>query len=107
LEEFNSLDVDFISFKENVDTSTPTGKILFTMISAFAEFERSIIAQRVKAGMEKAKDRGKSIGRPQIPQFTITAVLEMQVAGVGYKDICKKLGISKSAYYQITGLNKI
>jgi DNA invertase Pin-like site-specific DNA recombinase len=43
LEEFNSLDVDFISFKENVDTSTPTGKILFTMISAFAEFERSII----------------------------------------------------------------
>jgi len=43
LEEFNSLDVDFISFKENFDTSTPPGKILFTMISAFAEFERSII----------------------------------------------------------------
>lgn len=49
LEEFNSLGVDFISYKENIDTSTPTGKILFTMISAFAEFEREILRERVIA----------------------------------------------------------
>jgi DNA invertase Pin-like site-specific DNA recombinase len=65
LEEFNSLGVDFISYKENVDTSTPAGKILFTMISAFAEFERSIIRERVIAGMEKARVRGVRIGRPK------------------------------------------
>ena len=63
LEEFNNLGVDFISYKENIDTSTPAGKILFTMISAFAEFERAIIRERVIAGMEKAKARGARIGR--------------------------------------------
>jgi len=101
LEEFNSLEVDFISFKENIDTSTPTGKILFTMISAFAEFERAIIRERVKAGMEKAQAKGKLIGRPKIPSFTLKAALDLKGTGMGYRDICKKLGISKSTYYQV------
>jgi DNA invertase Pin-like site-specific DNA recombinase len=101
LEEFNSLGVDFISFKENVDTSTPAGKILFTMISAFAEFERSIIRERVIAGMERAKAKGKVLGRPKIPPFTINAVLELRRQGIDYKAICKKLRISKSAYYSL------
>ena len=101
LEEFNNLGVDFISYKENVDTSTPAGKILFTMISAFAEFERAIIRERVIAGMEKAKARGARIGRPKIPPFTIEKVLEMKEQGRSYKEITKKLKISKSAYYKI------
>lgn len=101
LEEFNNLGVDFISYKENIDTSTPAGKILFTMISAFAEFERAIIRERVKAGMEKAKLRGARIGRPKIPPFTIKKVIEMRAAGIYYKDIIKKLKLSKSAYYSI------
>ena len=101
LEEFSGLGVDFISFKENIDTSTPAGKVLFTMISAFSEFEKSIIRERVIAGMEKAKAKGKILGRPKIPPFTIEAALELKEKGVGYKTICKKLGISKSTYYQI------
>lgn len=101
LEEFNNLRVDFISYKENIDTSTPAGKILFTMISAFAEFERAIIRERVIAGMEKAKSRGIRIGRPKIPPFTIEKALEMKQQGAGYKEITKKLKISKSAYYYI------
>ncbi len=101
LEEFSSLGVDFISFKENIDTSTPAGKILFTMISAFAEFERAIIRERVIAGMEKAKAKGKKFGRPKIPPFTIKEALELRAKGMGYKVICKKLGISKSTFYQI------
>lgn len=101
LEEFNNLGVDFISYKENIDTSTPAGKILFTMISAFAEFERAIIRERVIAGMEKAKARGARIGRPKIPPFTIEKVLEMKEHGNSYKEIIKKLKISKSAYYKI------
>ena len=91
LEEFNNLVVDFISYKENIDTSTPAGKILFTMISAFAEFERAIIRERVIAGMEKAKARGARIGRPKIPPFTIEKVLEMKERGSSYKEITKKL----------------
>jgi DNA invertase Pin-like site-specific DNA recombinase len=105
LEEFNSLGVDFISFKENIDTSTPAGKILFTMISAFAEFEREIIRERVIAGMEKAKVRGVKLGRPKIPPFTIEKVLELKQNGLSYKEIIKKLKISKSAYYQIINKN--
>ena len=101
LEEFNNLGVDFISYKENIDTSTPAGKILFTMISAFAEFERAIIRERVKAGMEKAKLRGAKIGRPKIPPFTVQKVMEMRAAGIYYKEIIKKLKLSKSAYYSI------
>lgn len=101
MEEFSSLGVDFISFKESIDTSTPAGKILFTMISAFAEFERSIIRERVIAGMERAKAKGKILGRPKIHPFTIRAAVDLKGQGMGYKAICKKLGISKSAYYQI------
>ena len=101
LEEFNSLGVDFISYKENVDTSTPAGKILFTMISAFAEFERSIIRERVIAGMEKAKARGARIGRPKIPPFTKQKVRILKERGLTYKEIIKQVKISKSAYYEI------
>ena len=101
LEEFNSLGVDFISYKENVDTSTPAGKILFTMISAFAEFERSIIRERVIGGMEKAKARGARIGRPKIPPFTKQKVIMLKERGLTYKEIIKQVKISKSAYYEI------
>jgi len=101
LEEFNSLGVDFISYKENVDTSTPAGKILFTMISAFAEFERSIIRERVIAGMEKARVRGVRIGRPKIPPFTKQQVIMLKASGLTYKEIIKKVKISKSAYFEI------
>ena len=101
LEEFHSIGVDFISYKENVDTSTHTGKILFTIISAFAEFEKAIIRERVVAGMEKARAKGIEFGRPKISEFKIQAALEMRATGVSYKEICKKLGISKSAYYEI------
>ena len=106
LEEFNNLGVDFISYKENIDTSTPAGKILFTMISAFAEFERAIIRERVKAGMEKAKLRGAKIGRPKIPPFTIKKVLEFHEKGTPYKEIIKKMKISKSTYYYIVNTVK-
>lgn len=101
LEDFNNLGVDFISYKENIDTSTPAGKILFTMISAFAEFERAIIRERVLAGMEKAKSRGVKIGRPKISPFTIEKVIELKKAGLSYKEIIKKVSISKSAFYEI------
>jgi hypothetical protein len=56
--------------------------------------------------MEKAKVKGKLIGKPQIPQFTITTAREMKAASIGYKAICEKLRISKSGNHQITGLKR-
>ena len=64
LEEFNALGLDFISLSESVDTSTPMGKMVFTVIGAVAELERSLIKERVIMGLERAKKDGKRLGRP-------------------------------------------
>ncbi len=67
LEEFNSLGIDFISYTEGADTTTAQGKLLFGIMASLAEFERSLIAERVKAGMQRAKAQGKHTGRPALP----------------------------------------
>lgn len=64
LEEFRALGIDFLSHQEALDTSTPAGKALYTMIAAFAEFERNIIQERVKAGMANAREHGTRSGNP-------------------------------------------
>lgn len=64
LETFNSLGIEFVSLSEQVDTSTPAGKLVFTVLGAVAELERSLIVERVRAGMRNAKAKGKLIGRP-------------------------------------------
>lgn len=101
LEEFKSLGVDFISYQESVDTSTPAGRVLFTLISAFAEFEREVIRERVIAGMEAARAKGKRIGRPQIKKFLIDEVKRLKSKKIHWKVIIKRVGISKSSYYNI------
>lgn len=66
LEELQSYGVSFCSHCEEIDTSGPLGKFMFTVISAFAEFERNIIVSRVRAGMAEAKRQGKRLGRPEV-----------------------------------------
>jgi len=65
LEEFRNLGVDFVSYQENIDTSSPLGSAIFTIISAVAQLERDIIAERVKAGLRRAKENGRTLGRPK------------------------------------------
>ena len=64
LETFRVLGVEFVSFSEQLDTSTPAGKLVFTVLGAVAELERSLIVERVRAGMRNARAKGKRIGRP-------------------------------------------
>jgi DNA invertase Pin-like site-specific DNA recombinase len=64
LETFKALGIDFVSFSEQMDTSTPAGKMVFTVLGAVAELERSLIVERVRAGMRNARAKGKLIGRP-------------------------------------------
>ncbi len=66
LETFQSLGIEFVSLSEQVDTSTPTGKMVFTVLGAVAELERSLIVERVRAGMRNARAKGKRIGRPPL-----------------------------------------
>jgi len=68
LEEFDHLAIRFISMQDQIDTSSPMGKAMFTIIGAMAELESSLISERVTAGMQAAKARGKQMGRPPIPK---------------------------------------
>ena len=66
LETFNALGIHFVSLSESMDTSTPAGKMVFTVLGAVAELERSLIVERVRAGMRNAKAKGQHIGRPRV-----------------------------------------
>ena len=77
LEAFNHLDIRFISVQDQIDTDSPMGKAMFTIIGAMAELESSLISERVKAGMAAAKSRGKKIGRPKTPPYLVTQIEEL------------------------------
>ena len=66
LHTFRHLGIDFISFNENIDTSSPLGEAIFTIISAMSQLERDIIRERVKAGLNNARAKGKRLGRPEV-----------------------------------------
>ena len=74
LEEFNHLGIRFISVQDQIDTTSPMGKAMFTIIGAMAELESSLISERVTAGMAAAKSRGKKLGRPETPPYLITEI---------------------------------
>ena len=65
LETFKALGIDFVSFSEQMDTSTPAGKMVFIVLCAVAELERSLIVERVRAGLRNARAKGKQLGRPK------------------------------------------
>jgi DNA invertase Pin-like site-specific DNA recombinase len=71
LETFQTLGIEFVSLSEQLDTSTPTGKMVFTVLGAVAELERSLIVERVRAGMRNARAKGKRIGRPPRTQLSL------------------------------------
>jgi DNA invertase Pin-like site-specific DNA recombinase len=70
LETFRAVGIEFVSISEQVDTSTPTGKMVFTVLGAVAELERSLIAERVRMGIQNARKKGKRLGRPPIHELT-------------------------------------
>jgi DNA invertase Pin-like site-specific DNA recombinase len=71
LEEFNHLGVRFVSVQDQIDTDSPMGRAMFTIIGAMAELESSLISERVTAGMRAAETRGKHLGRPATPKRVI------------------------------------
>ena len=95
LDFFQSVGIDFVSYQENIDTTTPAGKMMFTMISAFAEFERSIIQERVRAGLAKAKAKGKKLGRPEV-KVDEAKIRQLRAQGWSLRKIASEVGVSKS-----------
>jgi DNA invertase Pin-like site-specific DNA recombinase len=94
LEEFQALGIDFISLSESVDTSTPMGRMVFTVIGAVAELERSLIRERVVMGLNRAKKAGKKLGRPRV-RLDATAVAQLRAQGRSWTEISVALGISR------------
>lgn len=77
VDELNSLGVSFVSHQEQIDLATPTGKLMFHIIAAMAEFERELIRERVKAGVANARLKGKRIGRKPVAPIEIEKVIEL------------------------------
>lgn len=95
LEEFRALDIDFVSYTEGIDTTTPTGQLLFNVVGAVAQFERDLIAERVRAGMAHARAAGRRIGRPQAPVDTKRAH-ELRANGLSLRGIARALNVPVS-----------
>ena len=105
LETFKALGIDFVSFSEQMDTSTPAGKMVFTVLGAVAELERSLIVERVRAGLRNARSKGKRLGRPRV---TVDAarIACLRSSGASWQTITRQLGISagtaKRAFYSLS-----
>jgi DNA invertase Pin-like site-specific DNA recombinase len=93
LDTFNSLGVQFVSLSEQVDTSTPTGKMIFTVLGAVAELERNLIVERVRAGLRHARAKGKRLGRPRKP-IDADQIKAMRAAGASWRAIARRFGLS-------------
>jgi DNA invertase Pin-like site-specific DNA recombinase len=99
LETFKALGIEFVSLSEQVDTSTPTGKMVFTVLGAVAELERSLIVERVRAGLRNARAKGKKLGRPRaVVDASRVAALRLQ--GSGWKKIAAELGVGVGTLYR-------
>ena len=104
LEEFRSLNIDFVSHQEALDTSTPMGKAMFTIIAAMAELERSVIRERVIAGQEYARVHGtrsgRGIGRPKVV-CRRDRIVEMRDSGYSWRRISRETGVGKTTARRI------
>jgi DNA invertase Pin-like site-specific DNA recombinase len=93
LDEFRSLGIDFISFHEAIDTSTPLGKMVFTVVAAVADLEREIIRERIVAGLRRAKSKGKKLGRKSLGVQAVR-IHALQDEGLSLRQIAAKTGWS-------------
>ncbi len=90
LEEFKNLGIDFVSYQENIDTSSPLGSAIFTIISAVAQLERDIIAERVKAGLRNAVEAGRGTS------LDVEAIHRLKSEGLSVREIAKQVRTSKT-----------
>ena len=93
LQEFQRLGIDFISFQENIDTTTPQGEMIFTVMASLAQFESALISARVKAGMARARAQGKRIARAPLPAAVQRRIAALYQQGLSIHQIGKHLGI--------------
>jgi len=99
LETFNALGIAFVSLSEQMDTTTPAGKMVFTVLGAVAELERSLIVERVRAGLRNARAKGKTLGRPRLP-VDAARIGRLRAQGRSIREIAEELGYSRSLVHK-------
>ena len=102
INDFKSKGIEFVSLENNLDTSTPMGMLLFNICAAFSEMERELIRERVRAGLESARKKGRTGGRPKAltPEKAETIKALRQIDKMSVKQICETIGISRSVFYR-------
>ena len=107
LNEIQSVECDLYLHQNGIDTSTPTGRLMFGMLSLFADFERSMISQRTRAGMERAKREGRRIGRPtNLNDGLIESIKYMRSQGLGIRKIATDLKVGVGTIYRVLETQK-
>ena len=104
LETFSTLGIEFVSLSEQIDTSTPAGKMIFTVLGAVAELERSLIGERVRAGLRNAKAKGKRLGRPPLRELSTVDIQRLRRdrrRGVSFKGLARNHGVSVWTAFQL------
>jgi len=100
LETFNALGIAFASLTEQFATTTPAGKMVFTVLGAVAELERSLIVERVKAGLRNARAKGKRLGRPRVAVDS-ARIGHLRAQGLSWAKIAAQLGIGEGTVYRL------
>ena len=103
LEELHSKKVDLYLHKQGIDTTTPAGKMMFQMLGVFSEFERSMIRERINAGLQRARDQGIKLGRPKVSTKVETKVKALRKSGKGIRRIAREVGIGVGTVMRIVG----
>ena len=105
LNDIHAKEVDLYLHQQGIDTTTPSGKMMFQMVGCFAEYERNIISERVLAGLDRAKREGKKLGRPtNVNDGTSAAVRLLREQGLPIKKIARELGIGVGSVYNCLDL---
>jgi len=101
LSELHALGIDLFLHQQGLDTTTPAGKALFQMMGVFAEFERSMIAERVRAGLRRAVSEGKQLGRPRIPADLENRIRFALKAGESIRSVAARFKVNPSTVQRV------
>jgi DNA invertase Pin-like site-specific DNA recombinase len=99
LETFKAQGIEFVSFSEQMDTNTPAGKMVFTVLGAVAELERSLIVERVKSGLRNACAKGKRFGRPHV-FVDPRRIAALRSQGLSWAKVAKELGVGEGTAFR-------
>jgi DNA invertase Pin-like site-specific DNA recombinase len=104
LETFASLGIEFVSLTEAIDTSTPMGRMIFTVLGAVAELERSLIIERVRAGIKNARSKGKRLGRPR-RAVDHARIANLREQGASWRTVAAETGLSLGTLHRLCSKN--